>query len=321
MPCAKYLRDIARGKDNPRDLSLADAKALWAGMLSGRVSDLEIGAVLIAMRVKSESVAEIAGFLEAAEAHNLQLRSPTGKTMPVVIPSYNGARNMPNLTPLLALLLARRGVPVLVHGKASDSDVAPIGVPVVRTTSAEIFDAMGYRAAVNADEVAAQLARGEPAFMSIQILNPALARLLSLRRILGVRNSAHSLVKMLQPFDGPALRLASYTHPEYHLMLSRYYLQYAAAARGGVLLARGTEGEVVANAKRVATIECFHDGKVRTIVEGQAGPVAGVPNLPEGRDAATTARWIVAVLAGEQPVPQPVAHQVEAIIEVLRGMS
>ena len=39
----------------------------------------------------------------------------------VVLPSYNGARKLPVLTPLLALLLARRGLPVLIHGTATES--------------------------------------------------------------------------------------------------------------------------------------------------------------------------------------------------------
>jgi anthranilate phosphoribosyltransferase len=39
----------------------------------------------------------------------------------VIIPSYNGARKLPLLTPLLALLLAREGLPVLIHGTATES--------------------------------------------------------------------------------------------------------------------------------------------------------------------------------------------------------
>ena len=48
----------------------------------------------------------------------------------MAIPSYNGARKQPNLVPLLTLLLAREGVPVLVHGVTEDPG---------RVTSAEIF--------------------------------------------------------------------------------------------------------------------------------------------------------------------------------------
>ena len=320
IPCAQYLREIARGKDNPRDLALADARTLWAGALAGAITDLELGAVLIAMRIKGETVEEIAGFLEASEAQNLRLKQPVSKSLPVVIPSYNGARNMPNLTPLLAILLAREGVPVLVHGKIGDVDIAPGSSAPQRTTSAEIFAAMGFHPARNADEVNTQLARGEPAFLPIQTLNPKLARVLSLRRVLGVRNSAHSLVKMLQPFDGPALRLASYTHPEYQKMLSDYYSRHAPSERGDVLLSRGTEGEVVANARRGAAIDWFHEGVITRLVEGEGGTTVALPNLPEGREAVTTALWIQGALSGERPVPDPINRQIEAILEVLHVM-
>ncbi len=320
IPCAQYLRDIARGKDNPRDLSQADARTLWAGALAGAITDLELGAVLIAMRIKGETVEEIAGFLEASEAQSLCLRQPASKFPPVVIPSYNGARNMPNLTPLLAILLARQGVPVLVHGKMGDVDIAPGIAAPRRTTSAEIFSVLGFHPACDAGEVDARLARGEPAFLTIQTLNPELARVLSLRRVLGVRNSAHSLVKMLQPFEGPALRLASYTHPEYQRMLSDYYSQHAPSARGDVLLARGTEGEVVANARRGAAIDWFHGGVLTRLVEGETGTSVSLPNLPDSREAVATALWIQGALSGERPVPDPIKRQIEAILEVLHGM-
>jgi hypothetical protein len=71
--------------------------------------------------------------------------------------------------------------------------------------------------------------------MPIELLAPELAHQLALRRILGVRNSTHTIVKILQPFAGPALRLVSYTHPEYLNMLSELLQRRAPAERGDVL--------------------------------------------------------------------------------------
>ncbi|MBN0567102.1 hypothetical protein JTM29_36440, partial [Pseudomonas aeruginosa] len=48
------------------------------------------------------------------------LTAPAGKPMPIVIPSYNGARKQANLTPLLAMLLHKLGFPVVVHGVSHD---------------------------------------------------------------------------------------------------------------------------------------------------------------------------------------------------------
>jgi anthranilate phosphoribosyltransferase len=305
---ARFIKEIGRGKDGARSLSRADAQQLYAAMLDGRVSDLELGGILLAMRIKGESVEELAGFLDAAEASFDRVQAPAGRYAPIVIPSYNGSRHMANLTPLLALLLAREGVPVLVHGVVHDPN---------RITTAEIFQELGLSQADSVHEGEAQFARHEPVFMTIEALAPRMAYLLSLRRILGVRSSTHTLVKIMQPFAGPALRLTSYTHPEYFEMLTHYFTTAAPAARGDAFLMRGTEGETVANAKRAQQIDWFHDGERTTLVQKQAA-VDELPPLPEARDAVTTAAWIRAALAGEQPVPASIAEQVEHCLIVAK---
>lgn len=307
---APLIREIGRGKKGARDMSRDDAHALFDAMLNGRVSDLELGAILIGMRIKGESVAEIAGFLDAAEASFDRIDAPAGEYAPVVIPSYNGSRQMPNLTPLLALLLAREGVPVLIHGMSIDPG---------RVTTAEILQAMGQPLAQDRTAVAAAFARREPAFMTIDRLAPKLHKLLQVRRVLGLRNSTHTLVKLMQPFVQPALRLVSYTHPEYLTMLTGYFSTQAPAARGDVFLMRGTEGETVANAKRAQAVTWFHDNQPVELIERQQ-PVDEMPPLPAASDAATTAAWITDALDGKQPVPAPIADQVAQCLKVARAM-
>ncbi|MEG2962326.1 MAG: DNA-binding protein YbiB, partial [Janthinobacterium sp.] len=155
----------------------------------------------------------------------------------------------------------------------------------------------------------AAMARGDVAFMPIEALAPRLAWMLSLRRVLGVRNSTHTLVKIMQPFAGPALRLVSYTHPEYLEMLGEYFLTASPPARGDAFLMRGTEGETVANANKAQQIDWFHGAERTVLVEKQA-LVEELPHLPAERDSATTAAWIAAVLRGEVPVPPSIAEQV-----------
>jgi anthranilate phosphoribosyltransferase len=258
------------------------------------------------MRIKGESIEEIAGFLDAAEGSFEPLTAPPGQFAPVCIPSYNGARKMANLTPLLALLLAREGVPVLVHGVATDPG---------RVTSAEVFAALDVPMARHRAEAEEAMAQGHVAFITIDALAPKLAYQLSLRRRLGVRNSTHTLVKIMQPFVGPALRLVSYTHPEYLEMLSAYFGQAAPHERGDAFLMRGTEGETVANARRAQRIDWFSRG-VKTVLVEKQSVAEELPDLPEGRDAATTAAWIAEVLDGRRPVPESIAEQVEHCADV-----
>jgi anthranilate phosphoribosyltransferase len=307
---APFIKEIGRGKDGARSLSRADARQLYAAMLDGRVSDLELGAILLAMRIKGESIDELAGFLDAAETSFERLDAPDGLYAPVVIPTYNGARHMANLTALLAFLLAREGVPVLVHGVLHDPN---------RVTTAEVLQELGIAPSPSIAHAEACFARHVPAFMTIDVLAPRMAHLLSLRRILGVRSSTHTLVKILQPFAQPALRLSSYTHPEYLELLTTYFTTAAPHELGDAFLMRGTEGETVANAKRAQQIEWFHQGVRTTLVEKQTA-TDEVPPLPAQRAAATTAAWIREALDGRQPIPVPIAEQVEHCLRVSREL-
>ncbi|QGZ60486.1 DNA-binding protein YbiB [Paraburkholderia acidisoli] len=310
FPCARFIKEIGRGPHGARSLSPEDTHALYAAMLDGRVADVELGAVLLAYRLKGETAEELAAMLAAAHASFTPLALPAGDYRPVSIPSYNGARKQPNLVPLLALLLAREGVPTLVHGVVTDPG---------RVTSAEIFAELNQPVARHHADIESQLAANRVAFASIETLAPKLARLLALRRRMGVRNSTHTLVKLLQPFAAPGLRLVNYTHPPYRESLSALFAAHPDAAVGGALLARGTEGEPVADTRRQVQVDWLHDGICETLVEPErSSPDAPEVDLPEGRDAPTTATWIDAVLRGEAPVPDAIARQIETIKRIAK---
>jgi anthranilate phosphoribosyltransferase len=310
FPCARFIKEIGRGPHGARALSSDDTFELYRAMLDGRVSDLELGAILLAYRIKGETSDELAAMLAAAHASFEPVRVQAGAFRAVSIPSYNGARKQPNLVPLLALLLAREGVPVLVHGVTRDPG---------RVTSAEIFDALSLAPSPSHDAIEQALAERRVAFAPIDTLAPRLARLLSMRGVLGVRNSTHTLVKILQPFAPAGLRLVNYTHPPYRDSLAQLFLDHPDAAAGGALLARGTEGEAVADTRRQVQVDWLHDGACDTLIEAErSAPDAPPVPLPESRDAQTTAAWTGAVLRGEIPVPETVARQVDAIVRIAR---
>jgi anthranilate phosphoribosyltransferase len=123
----------------------------------------------------------------------------------------------------------------------------------------------------------------------------------------------------MQPFVGPALRLVSYTHPEYLEMLGEYFTTSALHERGDAFLMRGTEGETVANANKAQQIDWFHGGLRSTLVPKQT-QVVELPLLPEEKDAATTAAWIRSVLDGAVPVPPSIAEQVAQCLLVSRTL-
>ena len=304
FPAAHIIKEIGRGIKGARNMSQSDAHALYAAMLNGQVSDLELGGILLSMRIKGESADEIAGFFAAVETSFQLLQAPKiiGAALayaPIVIPSYNGARRTANLTPLLAMLLARAGAPVFVHGVMHDAG---------RVTTAEILNELGIAISSTHQQAEDCMAQGQVAFMNIETLAPKLAGQLAFRKLLGVRNSAHTLVKILQPFNCAALRLCSYTHPEYSSMLTEYLTHHADPLRGDVFLMRGTEGETVASTKKIQKIDWIHQGSVTTVAEAEVGTDLV---LPIALDAVGTAVWIQDVMAGREPVPENIAAQVQ----------
>ena len=120
MDYSKIIKEVGRGKNHARDLDVKRPARSTRGCLTAKVPDLELGGILIALRIKGEGEAEMKGFYEAMQEHTIKLTPPVGKPMPIVIPSYNGARKQANLTPLLAVLLHKLGFPVIVHGVSHD---------------------------------------------------------------------------------------------------------------------------------------------------------------------------------------------------------
>ena len=301
MGIAKYIREIGRGKDGARALQREQAADLMGQVLDGAVSDLEVGAFCLAMRIKGETPEEMAGFLDAAQARLALI--PASERATIVLPSYNGARKLPPLTPLLALLLARQGWPVLIHGTATESGRVP---------TSEVLAALDNRAWA----AIASIAPGTLAYIPTALLCPGLQRLLDVRRLVGLRNSAHSLVKLMNPCAGKSLLVSSYTHPEYALSMAATFALTGANA----LLLRGTEGESVADPRRTPKMQGFIKGQAIELQEHQAGPLATLPDLPSAIDAAGAAHYIRQVLAGEQPVPAPIAQQVAHIVRLAQSL-
>jgi anthranilate phosphoribosyltransferase len=92
FPCARYIKEIGRGPNGARALTAEDTRALYTAMLDGRVADLELGAVLLAYRVKGETADELAAMLAGAHASFEPIHLPHATFRPVSIPTYNGAR-------------------------------------------------------------------------------------------------------------------------------------------------------------------------------------------------------------------------------------
>ncbi|WP_395302600.1 DNA-binding protein YbiB [Enterobacter mori] len=295
MDYRKIIKEVGRGKNHARDLDQETAQALYTHMLNGDVPELEMGGILIALRIKGEGEAEMRGFYDAMQAQTLRLTPPVAKPMPIVIPSYNGARKQPNLTPLLAILLHKLGFPVVVHGVSEDP---------TRVLTETIFELLGIEPTLHAGQAQAKLDGHEPVYIPVRALCPPLEQQLGMRWRMGVRNSAHTLAKLATPFaEDAALRLSSVSHPEYISRVGTFFAEIG----GRALLMHGTEGEVYANPQRCPQIALIDAFGTRVVLERREENSDVI--LPLAKDPLTTARWIEQCLAGKVPVPHAIKLQ------------
>lgn len=308
MNYAPLIKEVGRGARGARDLTRAQAEELFGEMLDGAVPDMELGALLIAMRIKGESADEVAGFLAAMQARTASLAAPfpaNGGPRTVLLPSFNGARKQANLMPLVALLLAREGVPVLIFGRHDfDSRHSPF----------ELLDALGLAASRTLADAQARLASDRVAVLPLQMLNPGLNNLMALRPRLGLRNSSHSLAKLLDPFPaGRGVRVVAVTHPEYLDSMGQA-LPGLTAGGGRALLMRASEGEAYAHLRRKAHLIGFQDGATAPLHPADTADLDWP--LSPACEPAENAALIRAMLDGTETVPTRIAEQV-AVLRLL----
>ena len=250
------------------------------------------------------SAPHLAGFLDAAQAGCLALPS---REPVVVMASSGGPRQLPVLTPLLALWLAREGVRVLLHGPLSD----PLGV-----TSAEVLLGLGLTPAAHAADVTQAWARREPAFMATTQLCPALGPVLQRAHGAAWRSLARRLVRLLNPVVGARVLLVA--HQGSHES-AQTLARWAEAEGAALMLLRGAEGEPVADLRLRPRIDSWLGGAHQPghSCQAQRKGMGAPPLWPQQADAAATALYAQAVLSGERPAPPPLAAQVALILGLL----
>jgi anthranilate phosphoribosyltransferase len=299
MSITQAMRTLARADGGDGELGPQLAAELFASLLDGGQHELELGAVLGALAMRPLAAGELAGFARATAARSARLAfSPDAKgrgALPVSIPSYAGTATQPNLMPALALLLARFGVPVLVHGP-----LAAHG----RVAGATVLRELGVLPSASLHEAQAALAGTGIAFVPTALLSPPLAQLIALRARLGIPSCAQSAARLLDPFAGGSLLLVPAMDALERAALARALEQSSAHA----LLFIGADGEAFAGPRQRPAIELLRAGERRVLFEAEGETAAAPLAAQDSADARAAARWIDQALAGKVPLPPPLAN-------------
>jgi anthranilate phosphoribosyltransferase len=186
---SEQLRAALAAVIEGRLLSLDEARVAMGAVMDGEATPAQLAAFLVALRMRGETVEELAGFATAMRERVLRVSAPVG-AIDVVGTGGDGSGTF-NISTAAALLVASAGVPVAKHGNRAITS---------RSGSADVLDALGVRIDHDAESAAAHLAEHGFAFLFAQTFHPAMRHAGPTRREIGVRTAFN----LLGPLTNPA---------------------------------------------------------------------------------------------------------------------
>jgi len=185
MDIKSALNKIADG----RDLTGEEMRSVMRIIMAGEATQSQIGAFLMGMRVKGESVGEIAAAVSILREKMVPVTAPED-AVDIVGTGGDGVGSL-NISTATAIVVAAAGVPVAKHGNKALSS---------RSGSSQALEALGVKLDLTPDEIAATIAGANIGFMFAPSHHPAMRHVGPARAELGVR----TLFNLLGPQSNPA---------------------------------------------------------------------------------------------------------------------
>ena len=182
-------------------LTRDEARAVMAEILSGRATDAQIGAFLVALHMKGETVEEIVGFaqairaaatpLESGGSHALDLSGTERDALVDTCGTGGDTSGTFNISTATALVAAGAGVKVAKHGNRSVTS---------KCGSADVMEALGVKIDLPPSRLAACLEKTGIAFLYAPALHSAMKYVQPARHELRLR----TVFNLLGPLTNPA---------------------------------------------------------------------------------------------------------------------
>jgi len=204
MSLSEIIYFLGRGPSKSRHLTREEAAFAMSLILDGKAEPEAVGAMLMLLRYRGESAAEIAGFVDA-----IRTRTETWSTLPAQLdwPSYAAGRSRGHPWFLLsAKLVAAAGHKVLLHGWNSHQN------PIASVRDA--LDGIKINTCCTPQDTTAELARSNIAYVPVEAFHPELLKLFKLRDILGLRSPINTALRALNPTRANA-SIQGVFHPSY----------------------------------------------------------------------------------------------------------
>jgi anthranilate phosphoribosyltransferase len=285
-----YVAKAAEG----RPLSRADATAAFEIIMSGEATSAQIGAFLMALRVRGETVDEIAAAVSVMRAKMTGVAAPADAID--VVGTGGDSSGSYNVSTCAALIVAGCGVPVAKHGNRALSS---------RSGAADVLGALGVNVDLAPDAIAACIREAGIGFMFAPSHHAAMRHVGPARTELGVR----TIFNLLGPLSNPAGVTRQLVGVFAQGWVEPIAAALAALGSAHAWVVHGSDGlDEITTTGATAVAEVTH-GVVRSfeVTPESVGLARAAPGSLTGGDAAHNAAALKAVLDGAKTPYRDVA--------------
>ena len=289
MPLKAAIAEVING----RDLSMAAAHEAMNIIMSGQATQAQIGSYLTALRMKGETVAEIAGSAAAMREHVVGVQPKVKGMLADVVGTGGDGRNTFNISTTASFVVAGHGVKVAKHGNRGASS---------KSGSADVLMALGGNLDLGPAQVEACVEEVGFGFMFAVKHHPAMRFAIGPRRELGQRTIFNILGPLTNP-AGATHQLVGVFSPDLVETLARVLGELGVT---GAMVVHGADGLDELSTTGVNTVSHLHNGEVRSY---KLDPLdLGIPraNLDDliGGEAEENAVITRAILSGQEQGPR-----------------
>jgi len=182
----EYIQTISERKN----LNMGQAESAIASIFTD-ATDTQIGAFLIGLKMKGETIDEIAGFARGMRAAARTIAPDVEGTLVDTCGTGGDVHNTLNVSTAAAIVTAAAGIPVAKHGNYAITS---------KSGSADVLKALGIRIDLSPEKVKECIEKVGIGFLLAPVFHPAMKRVAAPRRELGVR----TIFNILGPLTNPA---------------------------------------------------------------------------------------------------------------------
>jgi len=268
-------------------LTREEAAAAFDRMMSGEATPSQMGGLLMALRVRGETVDEITGAVTTMRSKMLGVKAPPGAID--VVGTGGDASGSFNISTCAAFIVAGAGVPVAKHGNRALSS---------KSGAADVLQALGVKIDLDADQVGTCIRDAGIGFMFAPAHHPAMKNVGPTRVELGTR----TIFNLLGPLSNPASvkRQMIGTFSKHWVEPMAQVLKNLGSE--SIWVVHGSDGLDEITTAGPTSVAALENGKIRTfeVTPEDAGLSRGKPEALRGGDATQNAEALLDVLKGKR---------------------